>query len=81
MQMLNRGGVRFVLGRALTRDERVQESDELLRRRLRRSKGSGFPVVEEALNAYAVIEFESPRLVANAQDITLDGHLVQGHVE
>jgi len=43
-------------------------------------KGAGFPIVEEALHAYAVIEFESPRLVANAQ-ITLDGDVLKGHVE
>ena len=54
---------------------------ELLRRRLRRLKCAGFPILEEALYAYPVVEFESPRLVANAQDITLDGHLVEGHVE
>ena len=51
---------------------------------LRRShwpQGSGFPVAEEALGANAVLEFESPRLVANAQDITIDGHLVAPDVE
>jgi hypothetical protein len=44
-------------------------------------QGTGFPVTEEALTAYAVIEFESPRLVANAQDITIDGHVVALGVE
>ena len=41
----------------------------------------GLPVLEDALGAYATIECESPRLIANPHDITLDGHIVESDVE
>jgi hypothetical protein len=44
-------------------------------------QGPGFPVAEEALNAYFATEFESPQLVAYAQNITVDCHFLSSDVE
>ena len=58
----------------------VKPTPSNLRRRYRRHSAC-FPVAEEALNAYVTGEFESPRLVANAHLITVDGHVVATDVE
>jgi hypothetical protein len=50
-------------------------------RRCRRWEVSSFPVAEQVLNAYVIAEVESPLLVADTKDITLDCHVIACDIE